>query len=174
MPYTRYASCLMKTLKYCYVISFVHQVSRTGKAGRASPDYSHLMAVALGRFDLFIAVIGCMPVCYKSLETAYGYRFSFFTVHALSLALSFLRTYAAADGRKGTGLADDLICLFEFAFGHFGYEIRNLYHYGASGHARLLSAFETSHGFVYGHLFSITLRLLPRSFYFVRQEPVPA
>ena len=150
------ASCLMKTLKYSHVIAFVHQVSRAGKAGRASPYYGYLMSVALGRFDLLIAVIGGMPVGYKPLETSYGYRCSLFTVNALSLALSLLRTYASADGRKRTGLADHLICLFEFAFGHFSYKIRYLYHHGASGHARLFSALETSHGFVYGHLFSIS------------------
>ena len=58
-----------------------------------------------------------VPVGDEALKTADGDRLALDAADALGLALRLLRTYTAGQGGQRVGIGDDLIGLFEVAFG---------------------------------------------------------
>ena len=93
-----------------------------------------------------------MPVGNESFKSSDSYRFSVETLNTESFTLVFLRTNSSADSWKCTCIADDLISCFEISFSNLSNEFRDPYHYRTTLSARLLSALETSHSFIYCHL----------------------
>jgi len=115
----------MQTLEYCYFIAFVDQVACACKSGRACSYDGYLMAVALCRFQLFVTIVGSMPVGNESLKTSDGYRHTLFSAGTNAFALGLLRADTSADSRKSTGIRDDTIGFREIPLLHLSDEIRN-------------------------------------------------
>ena len=152
----QYASCLVESFKYCYLVSLVNKISCACQSCRPCADDCNLMTVWVNRLDFLITVVCCMPVSYESFKTADCNGFALGALYALSLALVFLRADTTADCRKWAVLGNDFISCLEVSFGNLCDEIRNLDIYRTSGNTRFFAASQAAHSFSDSHIFSIT------------------
>jgi hypothetical protein len=102
------------------------QEPRAGKSGRPRTDDGNPVPVAY-RSPGFLRYIFAVPVCNEALQISDRHRLPFSAADALCFTLCFLWTNAAANGGETGILAHKFKSFFEFSFGNFGNEFRNMY-----------------------------------------------
>jgi hypothetical protein len=136
-------------------VSEFGKVAGACESGRTGTDDGDFVSVGRSGNGLLITVIS-VPVSYETLKTADSNRLAFDAAYALGFALSFLRTYTAADSGKGRGLMDDLIGTLEIAFLDFLNEFGDMDVNGATVNTGHVLAVQAALRFIESYLFCVT------------------
>ena len=145
----------MQGFEYRYIIAHLRQIAGACKTGRAGTDHGNLVSVlrlCTHRFDI---VLKCV-IRHEPLQFSDGDRLALDAPDAFALALGLLRTDTAADRRKGAGLSDHLIGLFDVSFFYFMDKCRDVDRYRTSLDAFRILAVEASFRLFHRLFFIVT------------------
>ena len=104
----------MQCFKDSYIVTKFCQISCTGKSGRTGTDDCNFMTI-LCLCTLRLNIMLQSVIRNKSLKLSDRNCFTFNTTDTFSLTLGLLWADTSTDSRKGTGLTDHLISLFDIS-----------------------------------------------------------
>ncbi len=116
----------MQRFKNRHIIAHLCQIAGTSQTGRTRTDNGHLVILLLGCRLRLDVILPC-PVSRKTLQFTNGNRLALDTANTFSFALALLRTYTAADCRKGACFADYLIGLLKISLFNLRNKSRDIY-----------------------------------------------